>query len=247
MSSGHPFCSCGHRLAHGMKGTRVIRLAQGKLAETMGLEMEELTQPSARVMRVALCPVILQKIDRVLSCAIMLEAGLRAYPCHTCCGLHTESEWVSCLRKCLECKAPIPVKRFQALVLLPPVAAASGADSKFYVLRSLVPGSMRTAHVLPPERTADRGFEMMVLAMITMNGETMREGAQLKTSNMCDSHTVTSTGQARRPARPARSSHTAHMLVSYQREYLTWFDTRALYRDRHRAMMRSMRSAALFQ
>ncbi len=58
-------------------------------------------------------------------------------------------------------------------------AAASGADSKYFVLRSLVPSSMRTAHVLPPERAADRGFEMMVLAMVTMNGETMREGTQL--------------------------------------------------------------------
>jgi hypothetical protein len=41
-----------------------------------------------------------------------------------------------------------------------------------------VPSRLRAEHVLAPERAADRGFEMMVLAMITMNGETMREGAQ---------------------------------------------------------------------
>jgi len=45
---------------------------------------------------------------------------------------------------------------------------------------------MRTAHVLPPERAADRGFEMMVLAMVTMNGETMREGTQLGPAFVCD-------------------------------------------------------------
>ncbi len=39
------------RVASGIKGTRVIRLAQGKLAETMGFEMEELTHSSAHVMQ----------------------------------------------------------------------------------------------------------------------------------------------------------------------------------------------------
>ena len=59
----------------------------------------------------------------------------------------------------------------------PEHGAATGGDSKFYILRSLVASRLRSEHVLAPERAADRGFEMMVLAMITMNGETMREGA----------------------------------------------------------------------
>ena len=48
LQSGFRLCDHGHRLAHGAKGTRVIRLAQGRLAESMGFEMEELTQQSAR-------------------------------------------------------------------------------------------------------------------------------------------------------------------------------------------------------
>ena len=44
--------TAGHRKASGARGTRVIRLAQGRLADSMGLEMEELTmtgemQPTA--------------------------------------------------------------------------------------------------------------------------------------------------------------------------------------------------------
>ena len=39
--------TAGHRKATGAKGTRIIRLAQGRFAESMGLEMEELTMPGA--------------------------------------------------------------------------------------------------------------------------------------------------------------------------------------------------------
>ena len=61
--------------------------------------------------------------------------------------------------------------------------------SQFYVLRSMVPSRLRAAYIIPPEAAAERALEMTIMAIITMNGEKITEGAHLQRA-LAESYTL---------------------------------------------------------